>query len=84
MERLKQAQQLLDIAIADRVAVQRRAEERLAAPRLLAEMEAVTNGPMPLTGNEHWSGIPIVQLEITGSEIEGLSRDAQQRVAEAR
>jgi len=84
LARLKRAQQLIDGALADRSEAKRRAEERLATPRLLTEMEVAKGDPMPSADAETWSAMPLIQLEITISEAENGTADALQKAAEWR
>ncbi|TXH26514.1 MAG: mechanosensitive ion channel [Elusimicrobia bacterium] len=82
--RLKQAQQLISTALNDRNETSRRADERLATPRLLAEMETARSRQPPAVDSEPWGAMSIAQLEIHSSEVENLARDALQRTASLR
>jgi len=84
LARLKRAQQLIDGALADRSEALRRAEERLATPRLLAEMEVAKEDHVSAADAQTWSAMALLKLEITHSEAENMTADALQKVAEWR
>lgn len=93
--RLREAQNLLQAAAADRVETERLQAEREAAPALLAELagrQAAEEGleqpsaaapPPAALDPEEWSGLSLAQLEITVAEADNSMRAARQRVAEA-
>jgi potassium efflux system protein len=93
--RLREAQNLLQAAAADRVEAQRLQAERETAPALLSELagrQAAEDGPeQPSTATpppaapepEEWSGLSLAQIEIAVAEADNAMRAARQGVAES-
>ena len=84
LARLRDAQRLLEAGAADRREAERLAEQRHAAPAVLAGL--ASSKPESPTGAEpvEWRGLSLAQFEIAASEAENRARAASEQAAEAR
>ena len=92
--RLREAQQLLQAAAADRAETARLAAEREDAPAVLTELAGsqhradvterpeASAAPMAATESEEWSRLSLAQLEVSAAEADNLTRAARQTAAE--